>query len=112
MKLNVWVQEKRSGYLECSTLLSSVFVCVICGWAPSPLSPSRDELGGGDQAPEDVLERLAAVANGVDVAAAGLHFFGSRVAGEDAEVEIVERHAVVGRGGQDVAKDRPGPRFH
>src|SRR5438128_2547524 len=62
-------------------------------------SPPGDELGRVDQGPEDVFERLATVADGLDVAAAGLDLLGGRLAGQHAEVQGVERRAVVGGGG-------------
>ena len=68
-----------------------------------------EELGGVDQAPVDVFERLAAVADAGQVAAADFDFLGGGLAGQHAEVKRAQGGAVVGGRAEDLAQDGPGP---
>ena len=71
-------------------------------------SPPGDELGRIDQAPVDVLERLAAVADGGQVPAADLDLLRRGLAGEHAEVQGVRAERLSGAAARISPSTVPG----
>src|SRR5262249_61947933 len=78
---------------------------------PTTRSPPGDELGRIDQAPVNIFEPLAEIADGAQIMSADLGLFRRGWPGEDAEVEGVHCGVLVGRRGKDLAQDGPGPRL-
>ncbi len=71
-------------------------------------STPGEELGGVDQAPVDIFERLAPVADTGKIPATDFDLVSRGLSGQNAKIECTEGSALVGCGVQDLAQDRAG----